>query len=1472
MQCASCGFSSPAAAKFCQECGARAVLVCAGCATELPQGAKFCHECGQRTAAAEAAAPAPAPAAAVPEAFASGRYRIVRFIGEGAKKRVYQAHDERLDRDVALALIKSEGLDEAGRLRIRREAQAMARLGDHPNIVGVHDIGEEDSQLYLVSQFMPGGDLEHARLQHAEQRRLEIEESVRIATQLCSALDHAHSRGVIHRDVKPGNIWLAEDGTAKLGDFGLALAIDRTRLTQEGMMVGTAAYMAPEQALGRPPDACSDLYSLGATLYEMLTGRPPFLGDDVVAIISQHINTRPVAPTWHRAEVPERLEALVLELLEKDPTRRPDSASATCLRLEHAVSRSAERLEVEGAPEANPLDRLASGVFVGREEQLATLHRALEDTLSGKGRVLLLVGEPGIGKTRTSEELTTYARMRGAQVLWGRCYEGDGAPSYWPWVQVIRSYVHERDPKELLSEMGPGAADIAEVVSEVREHLPGLPAPPLLEAEQARFRLFDSITTFLKNASRREPLVLVLDDLHWADRPSLLLLEFLARELDPSRILVLGTYRDVEVGRQHPLEQTLAELARVQRAERVLLRGLTLDDVIRFVELTAGRTPPPSLTEAVYRETEGNPFFVHEVVRLLQADGRLDRPEAVESWSVEIPQGVRQVIGRRLDDLSEECNRLLTIASAIGRDFELRVLARVAEVDEDSALELTEQAEDARVIGEVEESPGWYRFSHALVRETLYEEIRTTRRVRLHRRIAEVLEERHAGRLEPHLAELAYHYCEAASGGDVDKAIEYAEQAARRAAESLAFEEAANHFDRALLALEATQPVDEQRRCQLLLSRADALYRAGQPEQARAVFNDGIAVARTLEEPAYLGIAVVGALRAPIPPGVTDPDEVALLHEALDRIGDDAAGLRARLLTRLAGRYIWVGEPEKSRAAALEAIGFDREDGSLDLQLEARQEVETARSILYGREKIDERITGARDTLALAIKAGRSGAEFSARGALWLWYSIRGDREAADEQLEAYTRIAEELRQPYFEFMAQRAQALQDVSDGRLADAREHSWQGRSAGLRVDATTAQITFGSLVYPLRRMQGRFAETEEELHAGVAAYPGALVWPCLLACMLAETGRQEAAGKILERHFEEGFATLRDVPFGSEDSYVLLADVCVATDHVAAAEPLYELLLPVRNLYIWSGFTMNHGTAARPLGNLAMLLERWSEAEQHFERAVELDTGFGARGWLPRTQCDYARMLLARDAPGDRARALDLLDRALATSQELGLKGWLERCLATKLAAQGVDSGSTQGTIHTIASSIGSRRPDLAEHSAPDGTVTLMFSDMEGFTAMTERLGDLGAREVIRDHNRIVREQVATHGGHEVELQGDGFLIAFGSARRGLQCAMAIQRAFAAYSAEHEETPIRVRIGLHTGEALREREKFFGRTVILAARIAAQARGGEILVSALLKELTHSLGELDFGPGRPTQLKGISEIQSLFAVEWREAADA
>jgi len=265
-------------------------------------------------------------------ALANGRYVLRRLLGEGSKKRVYLAHDTRLERDVALAVIRTEGLDEAGRTRIRREAQAMARLGDHPHIVTVHDIGEDDGQPFIVSQLMAGGDLA-TLLGGAPDHRLPLARALALAEQVCHALAHAHRHGIVHRDVKPGNIWLTADGTAKLGDFGLVASLDRARLTMPGVLLGTALYMAPEQALGRPADARSDLYALGAMLYEMLAGRPLFEGDDALAVISQHVNTPPTPLSWHNPDVPPAVEALVLQLLAKVPDERAADADEVARRL-----------------------------------------------------------------------------------------------------------------------------------------------------------------------------------------------------------------------------------------------------------------------------------------------------------------------------------------------------------------------------------------------------------------------------------------------------------------------------------------------------------------------------------------------------------------------------------------------------------------------------------------------------------------------------------------------------------------------------------------------------------------------------------------------------------------------------------------------------------------------------------------------------------------------------------------------------------------------------------------------------------------------------------------------------------------------------------------------------------------------------------------------------------------------------------
>jgi class 3 adenylate cyclase len=1392
---------------------------------------------------------------------------VQRFLGEGGRKRVYLAHDGRLDRDVAIAVIKTEGLDEAGLARVRREAQAMGRLGDHPHVVTVFDIGDEDGQPYIVSQYMAGGDLE-GLLQQAENRRLSINQAVLIANQIRQALEHAHSRGIIHRDLKPGNIWLTEAPsaasgqaqTAKLGDFGLAVALDRSRVTQAGMMMGTVAYMPPEQALGRQADARSDLYSWGCVFYEMVTGRAPFLGDDAVAIISQHINTAPVAPSWHNPEVPRALESLILRCLAKDPDERPESAAAIPEAL-GAIAETASTVAQQAVQaEANPLDRLAGGVFVGREKEMDELRAGLEDALSGRGRLLMLVGEPGIGKTRTAEELATYASLRNTQVLWGRCYEGEGAPAYWPWVQLIRSYVHDREPQALMSEMGPGAADIAQVVSEVRERLPGLPTPPALEPEQARFRLFDSITTFLRNAGNRQPIVLVLDDLHWADKPSLLLLQFLARELRGARLMVLGNYRDVELRRQHPLAQTLGELARQQLSQRILLRGLTGRDVARFIEITAGISPPQALVDAVYKETEGNPFFVNEIVRLLVADGRLERPEEVKSWSITIPQGVREVVGRRLDHLSEACNRVLTTASVVGREFGLDALERLSDLSGDRLLEVLDEAVGARVVNEVPRAVGRYGFTHALIRETLYEELGTTRRVRLHRQIGEVLEALHSDNLEPHLPELAYHFSEGAQGGDVDKAIDYATRAGERATALLAYEDAAGHYQTALQALELKDKPDEAQRCELLLALGDVLWNAGNSDRARDTFRRAAGIARTLKDAEHLARAALG-LGLEFELGAVDEPLIALLEEALSALPEKDSAVRTRVMARLASALYFSEEVERRRSLSDRAVAMARRIGDQS----------ALAYVLGGRRLVYWEPGNAEERLAIATEIVRLAKRAEDKGLALAGHSFRvadllelGDVQAADTEIEAYTQLAEELRQPVPLWQAAVLKTMRVLMEGRFEEGERMAQEALAMGQRTQNPNAPQAFGIQISRVRGEQGRLEELEVMISRFADQYPAVAGWRARLASIYSELGRRDDTERVFEQMAVNDFAWIpRDAAWLV--SIVYLAEAAAFLEDTHRARVLYEMLLPYANRNIMVGIAACNGSASRYLGPLTATLGRWDEAERHFEDAQEMNGRMRARPWLARTWHGYAKMLLARDEPGDREKAVELLAQALDTAEELGMKALIEKALALKLEAQGIDPAVSQSSIDAVAASVYVDKPDLRQHAAPDGTVTIFFTDIEGSTALAQRLGDKPYHALLTEHNRILREQLARHGGHEVKAVGDGFMVAFASATRALSSAVDIQRAFARHN-ESTEEPINVRIGLNTGESIEEEGDYFGTAVTLAARIADKAKGGQILVSEVVRTVVGSLAGVEFRDAGRKQLKGIKGRQRLYEVVW------
>jgi predicted ATPase len=403
-------------------------------------------------------------------------------------------------------------------------------------------------------------------------------------------------------------------------------------------------------------------------------------GRDVVGVISQHVNTPPVAPAWHTAECPAGLDALITRLLAKDPSQRPASATEVAAALSQLALPTAA-----AAVPADALDVAASGAlyqrtFVGRESELKQLHGAFDGALSGQGALFMVVGEPGIGKTTVTEQLLTYVAMRGGRTLIGHCYEeGSLALPYLPFVEAMRSYALAREGADLASELGTGAGEVARIVSEVRDRV-AVELPPPGNPEEERFRLFQAVTAFLRNAASSQALCIVLEDLQDGDKGTMELLVHLARNLTGSRLLIVGTYRDVEVDRRHPLSAALADLRRVESFVRIPLRGLTVDEVQRMLSNVAGQDVQMALAEAIYRQTEGNPLFIQEVARYLAESGLIKREggqwvsSVGDSLVTQIPEGLRDVIGKRLSHLTEECNRVLSIAAVMGRDFSLDVL------------------------------------------------------------------------------------------------------------------------------------------------------------------------------------------------------------------------------------------------------------------------------------------------------------------------------------------------------------------------------------------------------------------------------------------------------------------------------------------------------------------------------------------------------------------------------------------------------------------------------------------------------------------------------------------------------------------------------------------------------------------------------------------------------------------------------
>jgi class 3 adenylate cyclase len=1426
---------------------------CPACGNENREGARFCDSCGAELTAGPAPASQPALEPLpldVPTEIAGGRYRVRRFLGEGGRKRVYLADDTAAGREVAVALFETEDVGAGMQARAKREAQAMRKLGDHPHVVSVLDTGEEDGNPFIVSEYMPGGDV--SGLLAGAGGRLDAEPAVSVAADVTRALEHAHARGIIHRDLKPANVWLDDDGHARLGDFGLATTEARARVSG-GTLVGTVAYLPPEQALGEPAGPESDLYALGALLYEMLTGRPPFPGDDAVSIISRHLHADPVPPSRHNPEVPAALDRVVLELLAKRREDRPASAGEVRERLLAALDEEAGGEAAEPAP--NPLESLARGVFVGRDREFEQMREGVDAALAGSGRLQLLVGEPGIGKTRAAQELGTYARVRGARVYWGRCREDEGAPAYWPWVQSIRELVRETDPVAMGWQMGAGAAEVARLIPDVAERLDIEPAEGG-ESEEERFRLFDSVTSFLVAAARDRPMVFLLDDLHWADEPSLLLLRYAAAEVASSGLLIVGTYRDVELGRHHPLARMLADLG----GSRIALHGLTTEHVARYVEMTSGGPAPRGLAEAVHRQTDGNPFFVGEVVRLLTSEGRLSE-EHRDSWETEIPQGVREVIGRRLDRLSPTTNEALKVAAAIGREFDAELAFRVAELTPEDLMAAANEAIAERLVTDLGDE--CYSFAHALVRDTLYRELSPAQRSQLHERIGRALEQICGDDPSERLGELANHFLAAAPRGDLAKTVEYAERAGEQDMEQLAYEDAVEVYGRALEVLELGEEPDEATRCRLLLALGGAEAKAARVADARSAFERAAGSARRLGDTdslvgAAIGVALLSAA------GNVDEELLALLDEALDAIGPERSARRAALLSAKSAELYWAdNDLAESDRLVTEAIEIAREiDAPQALAAALHRKV----FIPIGPDAPRRRLAIADEMLELGEAHGDREAILRAHACrLWQYLEL-ADVDAVDSELAIYERLAEELRMPEHIWHTYAMRGMRALMKGDIEAAERLAEESRRAGERAEQPLASQYYGIQLTQIRSLQGRASELLPRVRELAQQFPGIPAWRTAAISLAARGGDVEEGMVQLERFAGSDLSAIpRDANWFPAVS--LLGEAAAQLGDAERAGRIYEELLPYEGLVIVIARAAGcNGPVDRVLGLLAGTIGRHDAAVGHLESSIETSKRIGDRPGRALAQVDLAEVLLARGHRGDRERALELLGDGLSAAREMGARWIVERGVAMRLEAQGLSEVDVTTSIDDVVSALEAERPDLRAHAAPDGTVAILFSDIEDSTLITERLGDERWLEVLREHNSLFRDHVTRYDGHEVKSQGDGFMLVFTDPARALECAVAVQRAFAEREREGGGEALRVRIGLHTGAVIAEEGDFFGKNVILAARIAAQACGGEILVSEQLRAATGEENGFSFDEGRELELKGLAGKHRVYSADW------
>jgi tetratricopeptide (TPR) repeat protein len=859
--------------------------------------------------------------------------------------------------------------------------------------------------------------------------------------------------------------------------------------------------------------------------------------------------------------------------------------------------------------------------FVGREAEFGALRACLSDAGRGRGRILLVGGEPGIGKTRFVEAAIAEASPLGFGIALGACDPCAGTPEYWPWRQVHHALIAPEDG-EPLPPTAPVMLDGIRVDDLTRPTSgPGADAAP----DQRRFQLFEIGARALVRRARRQPVLVALEDVQWADRSSLLLLEFLAPRLRSAAIVVLATYRDLDVVPDHPLYAALAAVSRHAHTQRLVLRGLPPAALARFVEVIAGRPPSPAVVEAMLRDTSGNPFFVSEVVRLLASEAKLDRLGAGASEPLGVPPSVREVIGQRLARLSPSVRELLDLAATIGVEIPVAVLAEATGQPAMQVLAALEEPLAARLVAEMREVPGRWRFTHALVREVLYDALGPTRRAALHRAIGEALERLH-GKLDGrHLDELAHHFACAASGGSVEKAVEYCTRAGVRAMERYGFDESARHYERALALVPGIQ---QRRRGELLLGHARARKVAGDPEAACQSFFEAADLALRLGDSELLAEAALrDRLWWAITGHAADHRALALLQQARTRLGEGDSPLRAAVLAQLAtGMAYPAGQLDRGLALAADAVAMARRIGDPALLVQCLVQ---QHEVCQHPDGLARRLEIVDELERFVTASARADLDCLVQWMRAIDLLETGDRAGAEPHIAECGRLAEELRQPLHLWNATRLRVTCLLLEGRTAEAKQGMHDtlefGRQAlgGLAIDGFLVQRA------ELLWQQGRLEETVTLLETGIRTRHEERTLRCGLALVLAEHGDVARTRAELDALAVSDIASWPRGHHSLAQLSWLGRAAAVVGDRERVAQ-IHDLLSPYadRTIMIGPSFFCQ-GSVARGLGVTAGALGRWDEAMAHFEMALAVHRSMGAAPYVAFTERDREAVLRARD---------------------------------------------------------------------------------------------------------------------------------------------------------------------------------------------------------------------------------------------------